>query len=124
VLTITTTVPSGSLTVKSTMRQGVAYLIFGGTPELTLTNKTYTLPQVQPPPDCRKRDQPACSRAWFRLAFEANQPGNTDRVPAGFIVDFDPGSTQIADADQSTTLPVAQSRQVGRRITSPPADTS
>jgi len=90
---ITTTVPAGSLTVKTTVRQGVAYLVFGGnTATLTLTNKTYTLPQ-----DLNRRsvagdlNSPRLLRGMvFVSAFEVDEPGDVDGdgLP-GFYTDFE-----------------------------------
>lgn len=91
--TITTTVPAGSLTIKSTVRQGVAYLIFGGnTTTLNLTNKTFTLPQ-----DLNRRSvasdvtSPRVLRGMvFVSAFEVDQPGDVDGdgLP-GFFANFE-----------------------------------
>jgi len=95
---ITTTVPAGSLTVKTSIRQGVAYLIFGGnTTTLNLTNKTYTLPQ-----DLNRRSGPDATSPRilkgmvFVSAFEKDQPGDVDGdgLP-GFFVNFDTGPTGI-----------------------------
>lgn len=91
--TITTTVPAGSLTIKNTVRQGVAYLVYGGnTPTLTLTNKTFTLPQ-----DLNRRSDPTNPNSprllkgmVFVSAYELDQPGDVDGDgQPGFFTNFE-----------------------------------
>jgi len=95
---ITTTVPAASLAIKTTLRQGVSYLIYGGnTSTLTLTNKTFTLPQ-----DLNRRSGPNLDSARilkgmvFVSAFEKDQPGDVDGdgLP-GFFVDFENGGIGV-----------------------------
>lgn len=92
-MTITSTVPSGSLVIRNIVRQGVAYLVFGAT---DMTNKTYVLPDDLNRRDPNNQNKRVLKGIVFVGGFERDDPFGTVEDEGGILVNFDnpggPGS--------------------------------